>query len=178
VVRRILIFGQSGAGKSTFAAELARRTGLPLYHVDLLTSAAGLAERRTEVRRRLDEIQRGESWIIDGWVGLLKKHAKAEVLILLEAPLYLRLLRVLRRGLGSTGVGHPVPSFFGLLLHLRRIAMNDRQRQRRLERLLRNSGRLTEVIRLGSRGEVAAWLDQFGAPAVRPSAGHPDPAAR
>ena len=35
-MNRILVIGSSGAGKSTFAKELAKRTGIPLYHLDLI----------------------------------------------------------------------------------------------------------------------------------------------
>ena len=35
-MRRVLVIGISGAGKSTFARELARRSGLPLIHLDNL----------------------------------------------------------------------------------------------------------------------------------------------
>jgi len=33
-VKRVLVIGSPGSGKSTLAAELARRTGLPLIHLD------------------------------------------------------------------------------------------------------------------------------------------------
>lgn len=32
---RIMVIGSGGAGKSTFARELAKRTGLPLIHLDM-----------------------------------------------------------------------------------------------------------------------------------------------
>lgn len=33
-MRRVLVIGASGAGKSTFAARMGQRTGLPVIHLD------------------------------------------------------------------------------------------------------------------------------------------------
>ena len=35
-MNRILIVGSPGAGKSTITKELAKRRGIPLYHLDLI----------------------------------------------------------------------------------------------------------------------------------------------
>ena len=64
---RIIVLGCSGSGKSTLARELHRLTGLPLIHLDNVW----WKEDRTHITReefdgRLQEILKGEKWIIDG----------------------------------------------------------------------------------------------------------------
>ena len=64
---RIIVLGCSGSGKSTFAKELQRRVALPLFHLDNVWWRADRTHiTREEFDRRLDEILRGEAWIIDG----------------------------------------------------------------------------------------------------------------
>jgi adenylate kinase family enzyme len=70
LVRRVLIIGCSGAGKSTFAAKLARETKLPLIHLDREFWHAGWVETpRSEWRARVTELVADESWIMEGNYG-------------------------------------------------------------------------------------------------------------
>ena len=64
---RILILGCPGSGKSTLARALAARTGLPLIHLDnIWWRADGTHISREEFDRALDDLLRGEQWIMDG----------------------------------------------------------------------------------------------------------------
>ena len=64
---RILVLGCPGSGKSTFARLLAAKTGLPLIHLDnLWWRADGTHIPREEFDRALDDLFRGEKWIMDG----------------------------------------------------------------------------------------------------------------
>lgn len=68
--RRIMVVGECGAGKSTFAKKLAEKTGLPLVHLDRL-GWRGEWEKvpREEFDARHAEAIAGEEWIIDGNYG-------------------------------------------------------------------------------------------------------------
>ena len=64
---RILIVGCCGSGKSTLARKLQERTGLPLVHLDMVFwRPDGTHISREAFDRRLEELLRGERWIIDG----------------------------------------------------------------------------------------------------------------
>ncbi len=66
-MKKVLIIGCPGAGKSTFARKLAEKTGLPLYYLDMIWHRP---DRTTlppeEFDERLEEILMRDSWIIDG----------------------------------------------------------------------------------------------------------------
>ena len=63
----ILILGCPGSGKSTLARALAARTGLPVVHLDnVWWRADGTHVSREAFDRALDELLRGEKWIMDG----------------------------------------------------------------------------------------------------------------
>ena len=66
-MKKVIVVGSPGAGKSTFARKLRDRTGLPLFYLDRLYHNPD----RTTVSRdvfdaRLGEILKKEAWILDG----------------------------------------------------------------------------------------------------------------
>ena len=65
--KKIIIIGPPGAGKSTFSFKLQERTGLPLYHLDLLFHKPDrTTSSKEEFDEKLKEILKQEEWIIDG----------------------------------------------------------------------------------------------------------------
>ena len=66
-MKRIIVIGCPGSGKSTFARALQKHLGLPLYYLDMMYwNADRTTVSREELRRRLGEILPQEEWIIDG----------------------------------------------------------------------------------------------------------------
>ena len=66
-MKRVLVIGCPGSGKSTFARALAARTNLPLCHLDMLFwNADKTTASRDIFRERLSSVLAGEEWIIDG----------------------------------------------------------------------------------------------------------------
>ncbi|ANY20818.1 topology modulation protein [Tsuneonella dongtanensis] len=99
-MRRVLVIGSPGAGKSTFARALAARTGLPLVHLDAEFHLPGWVDRDPdEWRAKLDGILARDSWIIDGNYGgsMDRRLARADTAILLDYPTPLCLWRVIKR---------------------------------------------------------------------------------
>lgn len=66
-MKRILIIGCPGSGKSTLARKLQARTGLPLFHLDMLYwNADKTTVTRDVFDERLGEVLARDEWIIDG----------------------------------------------------------------------------------------------------------------
>ncbi|GAA1967743.1 adenylate kinase [Amycolatopsis minnesotensis] len=97
---RILVYGVTGAGKSTMAARIAARTGLPWHSVDDLTWEPGWVEvAAEEQRRRIAAVCEGERWVLDSAYGkwLDVPMARVQLIVALDYPRWLSLGRLVRR---------------------------------------------------------------------------------
>lgn len=66
-MRKVIVIGCPGSGKSTFSRILHEITGIPLYHLDMLFwNADKTTVERTVFQDRLQEIMKRDRWIIDG----------------------------------------------------------------------------------------------------------------
>ncbi len=69
-MKKVILIGCPGSGKSTFSRALQRKTGLPLYHLDLLKWNSDKTTVSKEIfRERLTAVLALDSWIIDGNYG-------------------------------------------------------------------------------------------------------------
>ena len=69
-MKKVIVIGCPGSGKSTFARALHDITGLPLYHLDMMYWNADRTIVSQDVfRARLAETIKKDSWIIDGNYG-------------------------------------------------------------------------------------------------------------
>jgi adenylate kinase family enzyme len=99
-MRRVLVIGSGGAGKSTFAARLGERTGLPVIHLDSLYWRPGWVEPpKEEWAARVEELLRGGAWIIDGNYSrtLDRRLGACDTVVFLDMPRLLCLWRVVSR---------------------------------------------------------------------------------
>ena len=66
-MKRVIVIGSPGSGKSTFAKKLHKATALPLFHLDMLYwNADKTTVEKPVFRQRLDQVLRREEWILDG----------------------------------------------------------------------------------------------------------------
>lgn len=99
-MKKIIVIGCPGSGKSTFSKALHKITGIPLYHLDMLF----WNEDKTTVEKsvfldRLATTLRGDGWIIDGnYLSTMEMRMKAcDTVIFLDYPLDICLEGVRRR---------------------------------------------------------------------------------
>lgn len=66
-MKKIIVIGCPGSGKSTFARALHNITGIPLFHLDMMYwNADRTTVEKSVFRERLAETMQKSEWIIDG----------------------------------------------------------------------------------------------------------------
>jgi adenylate kinase family enzyme len=109
-MKRVLVIGSGGAGKSTFARRLGQRLGLPVIHLDRIYWRPGWVETpKDEWKRTVEELCAGDAWVMDGnYSGTLEiRLAACDTVILLDLPRTLCLWRVFKRALIYRGTSRP-----------------------------------------------------------------------
>ena len=92
---KIIVIGNPGAGKSTFARKLRTVTGLPLYYLDMLWHKSDQTNISQEIfDAQLNEILKKDRWIIDGnYQRTLEMRLNAcDTVFLLDFPLEICLM--------------------------------------------------------------------------------------
>ena len=135
-MRRVVVVGSGGAGKSTFARRLGERTGLPVIHLDEHFWRPGWDPTPDdEWRQVVTALAAGDEWIIDGnYGGTIDVRARAaDTAVFLDyAPLGC-IARALRRSLANYGrpvqaAGCPERISFEFLRWIENYRRNSRPR--------------------------------------------------
>jgi len=109
-VRRVLVIGSGGSGKSTFAQRLGARTGLPVIHLDARYWRAGWEPTPPdEWQDVVRELVARDAWVMDGNYGgtLDARLAACDTAIFLDLPRLVCLWRVVRRWARHRGGTRP-----------------------------------------------------------------------
>ncbi|HIZ80425.1 MAG TPA: adenylate kinase [Candidatus Lachnoclostridium stercorigallinarum] len=89
-MKKVIVIGCPGAGKSTFSRKLREETGLPLCYLDMIWHRPdGTNVTREEFDGKLREILKGDRWIVDGnYLRTLEvRLAACDTVFLLDYPL-------------------------------------------------------------------------------------------
>lgn len=100
-MKRILIVGCPGAGKSYLSREIAKITGLPLIHLDKYfhQKAQYYIQNKDAWRAKIKELTSEPEWIIEGNYGstMYERMKVADLIIFLDYPTRIAVGRVLKR---------------------------------------------------------------------------------
>jgi hypothetical protein len=111
-VRRVVVLGRGGAGKSVLARQIGELTGLPVIELDSLFWQPGLTTADpAEWAERQRELTRREAWILDGDLGpydrgLDVRLRAAATIIVLDFTFMRCAWRTILRGRERAGYWH------------------------------------------------------------------------
>ena len=104
--RRFVVMGPPGSGKSTLARAIGARFGVPVFHLDQAYFRPGWVVVPAEVfAAEVARVAALPGWVIDGnYIDTIgPRFAVADVVVYLDVPTWVMVLRVLRRTLVNYG---------------------------------------------------------------------------
>jgi adenylate kinase family enzyme len=166
-MRRIIVVGCQGSGKTSLALKLGRKLGLPVVHLDVLYWRPGWkASDKASFRVRVADAIAGEGWVVDGSFSGLAFDltvARADTLIVIDRSRWLCLWRIAWRSAFDRGGTRPdLPDgcpeqFDGNLMREAWRYNADRRPRIEAERL--KYGAEVPVVRLSNDREIEDFLD-------------------
>lgn len=171
-MNRVMIVGGPGSGKSTLARWIGAQTGLPVQHMDQIHWRPNWVERSmAEKVALIAAVEARDRWVIEGAVAprYQARLARADMVIWLDLPIYLRLWRVARRSFTWRGQVRPdlaegCPEQFNLQTPRLLVWVWRRrtlQRQKVADAIGRYQG-AAAVVHLTNRRAVAEFMQGFG----------------
>lgn len=109
-MKRILVIGCGGAGKSTFARKLGDALGLEVLHLDKLYWQAGWVEpSKADWQRTVEQLLLRDAWVMDGnYSGTLATRiAGCDTVIFLDLPRLTCIWRICKRAAQYFGTARP-----------------------------------------------------------------------
>ena len=89
-MKKVIVIGCPGSGKSTVSRALHNKTGIPLYHLDMMYwNADKTTVEKSVFLERLSVVLEKDEWIIDGNYGstMELRMAACDTVIFLDYPL-------------------------------------------------------------------------------------------
>ena len=168
-MERILIIGCGGAGKSTLARQLGKRTGLPVVHLDQLFWHPGWVEStKDEIDAKIMEELGKPRWIMDGNYNrtLPMRLEKCDAVIYLDFSRVACMFGVLKRILTTYGTVRPdmaegCPERFDLDF-LKWVWNFNKSKREKYYRLLNETDGIEKIV-LKNRRAVKRFLQSLEA---------------
>ena len=109
-MKKIVVIGSGGAGKSTFSRRLGEATGLPVIHLDAHYWRPNWDPTpKDEWRASVEEMVKAGEWIMDGNFGSTRevRMQAADTIIMLDVPRRVCMYRVVKRAIMYRGKKRP-----------------------------------------------------------------------
>jgi adenylate kinase family enzyme len=164
-MKKVLVIGSSGAGKSVLSRRLGEISGISVIHLDKHYWRPGWTEPSKDVwRDQVAELLKGDQWIMDGnYSGTMEQRLEVcDTVIFLDFPRHMCTLRVLKRMLNFYGRTRPdlaegCPERFDFAFLVWIWNYPNRSRPRVLERIARVANRV-RIHRFTNNQQVEAFL--------------------
>ena len=158
-MRRIVVLGCAGTGKTTFAHALAAKIGAQAVVIDDIWLPGWGPDDTPAFRALLTEAHAADAWVSDGNFALVSfdlRLPRADLVVWLERPRWLCLLRAARRVLRPGEAHRPadLAKVFAFIWNF------DRINRPLIQAALETHGPAVRLMRLTSDREIAAFLDQ------------------
>jgi len=167
-LKKVIIIGSGGAGKSTLARKLSDITGIEIYHLDKLFWQPGwISITREELAGKIKEIVARDSWIIDGNYSstMDMRMEAADTIIYLDFASIVCIWGILKRRIMYAGKKRPDITegcnekidweFFNWVLSFRR------RNRKKLLAMLHKYAENRKVFILRSRREVDNLMNKL-----------------
>ncbi len=166
-MKRVAVFGNAGAGKSTLARRLAELTGLPLHIIDKMQFRLGgdAIPHENYLKAHADLLSKDE-WIIDGYgttATAWERFARADTLVYVDLPLFTHywfVTKRLIRGLFEAPEGWPErsPLWSSTLSSFRVIPRCHKYLTPKYRQFVAEAAVTKRVHHLRSRQDMATFL--------------------
>ena len=165
-MKKILVIGSGGAGKTTFAAQLGQMLGIEVIHLDSLYWKSGWVEMpKPEWKTLVEQLVGRESWVMDGnYSGTIDVRFQAcDTVIFLDLPRLVCLWRVFKRFLKYRNVNRPdMPVGCEEKLSLEFVLWiwnYPNETRPKIVKMLGERPQGRQLIRLRSRAEIKTFLE-------------------
>ncbi len=170
-MKRVLVIGCGGSGKTVISRAIASRLGLPLIHLDAEHYDPQWHPLERELfAARQRQLVSGTQWVIEGNYAAtlaIRLHA-ADTLVILDLPARTCVLGIVQRRLKYRGGQHADGVFDRVTWEFLRYVVNYRRRMRpRIEDLVAEHGSHLHPVVLVSRRRANRWLRTLGVSVAR-----------
>lgn len=165
-MRKVLVIGPGGSGKSTFARRLGELLNIQVKHLDAFYWRAGWTKpSNDDWLKTVTELTSGDAWVMDGnYSGTLELRLKhCDTVVFLDMPRLICLWRITKRRLRYRNRSRPDMAegcSEKLDLEFFKWVWNYPRRSRpKVVRLLDEHSGIKQVVWLRSNAEVERFLD-------------------
>jgi adenylate kinase family enzyme len=167
-LQKIAIIGITGSGKSYLGRRVAKKTGLPLFHLDTIYWRGKWQEVSEDEYLKEHEkiLKENDRWVIEGWLNE-KMHGRlhaADVIIYLDYPGWLVIWRYYKRWFKHRKIARPeLPAESRERFRLKWLILGFLRNERPfIERALKEVSDREKIIRVRSPQEMEKRLSEVG----------------